>query len=187
VAAGLRRDGHAEQAASIKHTRWALLKNPELLTGDQRSTLAAIQATNGPLYRAYLLKEQLRAIFQTRDLAAAKCLLIGWLAWAQRCRLDPFVKLTKTIKKYRQLILGRSPTACRAPAPRPPTPTCGCSPAAPTATTPRSRSSPWPSSPEADSAHPSPDDHENHPRKCQESRNNLALVCDSPDRYKSTR
>ncbi len=105
LAAGLRRDGHAEQAASIKHTRWALLKNPDSLTGDQRSTLAAIQATNGPLYRAYLLKEQLRAIFQARDLAAATKLLIGWLAWAGRCRLDPFVKLAKTIKRYQQLIL----------------------------------------------------------------------------------
>ena len=72
---------------------------------DQRSTLAAIQATNGPLYRAYLLKEQLRAIFQARDLAAATTLLIGWLAWAQRCRLPAFVKLAKTIQRYRQLIL----------------------------------------------------------------------------------
>jgi len=29
----------------------------------------------------------------------------GWLAWAQRCRLPAFVKLAKTIKKFRQLIL----------------------------------------------------------------------------------
>ena len=105
LAASLRRTGRAEQAASIKHTRWALLKNPESLSADQRTTLAAIQATNGPLYRAYLLKEQLRAIFQTRDLTAATTLLAGWLAWAQRSRLTPFAKLAKTIKKYRQLIL----------------------------------------------------------------------------------
>jgi transposase len=31
--------------------------------------------------------------------------LIGWLAWAQRCRLEPFVKLAKTIKRYRKLML----------------------------------------------------------------------------------
>jgi len=105
LAATLRRGGRAEQAASIKDTRWALLKNPDSLTGDQRSTLAGIQATNGPLYRAYLLKEQLRAVFQARDLTAARRLLIGWLAWARRCRLPAFVKLTKTITKYQQLIL----------------------------------------------------------------------------------
>lgn len=105
LAAGLRRDGRAEEAVSIKHTRWALLKTPSSLTVEQRSTLAGIQATNGPLYRAYLLKEQLRAIFQARDLPAARGLLAGWIAWAQRCRLNPFIKLAKTIKKYRQLIL----------------------------------------------------------------------------------
>ena len=105
LAAELRRGGRAEQAATIKGTRWALLKNPRSLSADQRTTLAGIQATNGPLYRAYLLKEQLRAVFQTRDLVAARRLLTGWLAWAQRCRLPAFVKLAKTIKKYRQLIL----------------------------------------------------------------------------------
>ena len=89
LAAELRRGGRAEQAATIKDTRWALLKNPDSLNTDQRTTLAGIQATNGPLYRAYLLKEQLRAVFQARDLASARRLLIGWLAWAQRCRLDP--------------------------------------------------------------------------------------------------
>ena len=89
LAGELRRGGRAEEAATIKNTRWALLKNPRTLSTDQRSTLAGIQATNGPLYRAYLLKEQLRAVFQARDLASARRLLIGWLAWAQRCRLDP--------------------------------------------------------------------------------------------------
>ncbi|MGH3598901.1 MAG: ISL3 family transposase [Pseudonocardiaceae bacterium] len=105
LAAQLRRGGRADEASTIKNTRWALLKNPRSLSTDQRSTLAGIAATNGPLYRAYLLKEQLRAVFQTHDLAAAKPLLIGWLAWAQRCRLPAFVKLAKTIKKFRELIL----------------------------------------------------------------------------------
>jgi transposase len=101
----LRRAGRAEQAATIKHTRWALLKNPPDLSTTQRTTLAAIQADNGPLYRAYLLKEQLRAIFACRDLAAAKTLLAGWISWARRSRLPAFVTLAKTITKYRPLIL----------------------------------------------------------------------------------
>ena len=60
---------------------------------------------NGGLYRAYLLKEQLRAIFQAVELPDARALLGGWIAWARRCRLEPFVKLAKTIKRYRTLIL----------------------------------------------------------------------------------
>jgi len=90
-----------------QHLLGVVEKPAQSLSTDQRSILAGIQATNGSLYRAYLLKEQLRAIFQTRERAAAKRLLIGWLAWAQRCRLPAFAKLTKTIKKFQQLILGR--------------------------------------------------------------------------------
>jgi transposase len=101
----LRASGHHDQAAALKHTRWALLKNPPNLTGDQRATLAGIAKANGGLYRAYLLKEQLRAIFQAVALGDARALLGGWIAWAQRCRLEPFVKLAKTIKRYRALIL----------------------------------------------------------------------------------
>jgi transposase len=101
----LRAGGHHDEATALKHSRWALLKNPPNLTGDQRTTLAGIAKANGGLYRAYLLKEQLRAIFQAVELADARALLGGWVAWAQRSRLDPFVKLAKTIKRYRDLIL----------------------------------------------------------------------------------
>ena len=76
---------HAEQtgqAASLKGSRWALLKNPHDLTGDQRTSLAAIAVTNNGLYRAYLLKEQLRAVFATRGQEGRR-LLAGWLSWAK--------------------------------------------------------------------------------------------------------
>ncbi len=105
LVATLRSAGRAEQARALKGTRWALLKNPPDLTGNQRSTLAEISKTNGPLYRAYLLKEQLRAIFAADTPAAAKALLAGWIAWARRCRLPAFVRLAKTITRYRQLII----------------------------------------------------------------------------------
>jgi len=101
----LRAGGHHDEAAALKHTRWALLKNPPNLTGQQRMTLAGIAKANGGLYRAYLLKEQLREIFACRDPQKAPALLGGWIAWAQRCRLEPFVTLAKTIKRYRMLIL----------------------------------------------------------------------------------
>ena len=101
----LRAGGHHDEATALKGSRWALLKNPPNLTGDQRTTLAGIAKANGGLYRAYLLKEQLRAIFQAVELADARALLGGWIAWARRCRLEPFVKLAKTIKNYQPLIL----------------------------------------------------------------------------------
>lgn len=100
---GLRSDGHPEQAKALKGSRWALIKNPEDLTGEQRSTLASIAGTNKGLYRAYLLKEQLRAVFAAKG-EWGRVLLAGWLAWARRSRLPAFVKLARTIERYRPLI-----------------------------------------------------------------------------------
>jgi transposase len=99
----LRGQGNTHQASDVKGTRWAVLKNPEDLTGQQRTTLAAIATTNNRLYRAYLLKEQLRAVFAARG-TPGRVLLAGWLAWAARCRIPEFVKLAKTIRRYLPLI-----------------------------------------------------------------------------------
>ncbi|MGH3514848.1 MAG: ISL3 family transposase [Pseudonocardiaceae bacterium] len=99
----LRRDGKTDQATALKNSRWALLKNPPDLTGDQRSTVATIAKTNHPLYRAYLLKEQLREVFAAKG-TPGKQLLAGWLSWATRSRLPEFVALATTIKRYLPLI-----------------------------------------------------------------------------------
>jgi len=95
-----RRTGQAAAASDLKGARYALWKNPEDLTGRQAARLAEIQKTNKPLYRAYLLKEQLRQIYRLAP-AAAIALLDEWIAWARRCRLGPFVKLARTITKQR--------------------------------------------------------------------------------------
>jgi len=105
MVAQLRAGGHDDEAAALKGSRWALLRNPPDLTGDQRTTMAGIAKANGGLYRAYLLKEQLREIFACRDPVKARALLAGWIAWAQRSRLPAFVKLAKTITRYKDLIL----------------------------------------------------------------------------------
>lgn len=100
MATQLRAGGQHDEAAALKGSRWALLKNPPKLTVDQRTTLAGIAKANGGLCRAYLLKEQLREIFACRDLTAARALLAGWISWARRSRLPGVVRLAKTIKKY---------------------------------------------------------------------------------------
>ncbi len=95
-----RQAGATAVATDLKGARYALWKNPENLTDRQTAKLAEIQKTNQPLYRGYLLKEQLRQIYQLEP-AAAIALLDKWIAWARRCRLAPFIKLAKTITKQR--------------------------------------------------------------------------------------
>jgi len=99
-----RRAGQTAVAKDLKGARFTLWKNPERLTARQQAKLSDIQATNKALYRAYLLKEQLRQIYQL-PAKAATLLLERWLQWARRCRLAPFVKLARTITDQRPGIL----------------------------------------------------------------------------------
>jgi len=99
-----RRQGNLELARELKGARFAVWKNPEHLTDRQAIKLATIQQTNARLYRAYLLKEQLRQIYRL-PAAAAERLLDRWLMWARRCRLPAFVKLARTIREQRDGIL----------------------------------------------------------------------------------
>ena len=66
----LRKIGVAGQAAQLKGCRYALWKNPDDLTDRQRTKLAWIARHNRTLYRAYLLKEHLRLVFQHRGTEA---------------------------------------------------------------------------------------------------------------------
>ncbi|MDQ3729275.1 MAG: ISL3 family transposase [Actinomycetota bacterium] len=99
-----RRQGQTVVANDLKGARFALWKNPEDLTARQQAKLSDVQKTNRRLYRAYLLKEQLRQIYRL-PAKQAIALLERWLAWARRCRLGPFVKLARTITDQRTGIL----------------------------------------------------------------------------------
>jgi transposase len=94
-----RRSGQQATADQLKGCRFALWKNPEDLTERQEARLAHIERTNRPLYRAYLLKEQLRQVFRL-ELDPAKELLKTWVKWARRSRLKPFVTLAKRINEH---------------------------------------------------------------------------------------
>jgi transposase len=85
---------------ALDEIRREVWKNPENLTPRQQRKLAQIQQTNQRLFRAYLLKEQLRQIYRV-DPDEATGILDAWLKWAQRCRLAPFVKLARTIRDQR--------------------------------------------------------------------------------------
>lgn len=91
-------------ARGLKGARFALAKNPENLTDRQRAKLEWIATTDPRLYRAYLLKEALRLIFQMPPEQAA-FELDKWLAWARRCRIPAFIDLARTIRTFRPRIL----------------------------------------------------------------------------------
>ncbi|MEE2031325.1 ISL3 family transposase [Rhodococcus chondri] len=97
-------DPYRERATVVKKSRWALLKNPENLTEKQTVTLRLIELEDPALYRAYLLKESLRLIFQM-SLEDAVVELGRWIGWARRCRIPEFVALARSIVTHRDSIL----------------------------------------------------------------------------------
>lgn len=98
----LRRAGG--EARWLKQTRWSVLKRPERLSDQQTETLAFLQRRNVRLYRAYLLKEQLRAIYAAAPNDAER-LLEAWIRWASRSKLRPFVTLARTLRKNKDGVL----------------------------------------------------------------------------------
>jgi transposase len=98
-----RRQGQDAVAKDLKGARYALWKNPEDLTARQEARLAAIERTNRPLYKAYLLKEQLRQAFALKAEPGVE-LLERWLRWARRCRIPAFVGLARRIARHKDRI-----------------------------------------------------------------------------------
>ena len=88
-----------KQAKTLKNLRYALLKNPENLSENQRTQLQFLTKANPKLYRAYLLKENLRLALKAGPDEIAEA-LTKWMAWAQRCRIPVFRDLRMKIKRH---------------------------------------------------------------------------------------
>ena len=89
----------------VKHTRWALVKDPDDLKPSQLEVLHELRRSNSVLYRCWQLKEGLRDLYRLRRPEEAAVHLDWWLAWACRCRIPSFVTLSKTIRANRDRIL----------------------------------------------------------------------------------
>ena len=94
-----------DQARWVKHTRWALLKDPDALNPSQLQVLHELRRSGSVLYRCWQLKEGLRDLFRLADPADAPVHLDWWLAWACRSRIPAFVTLSKTVRANRERVL----------------------------------------------------------------------------------
>jgi transposase len=89
-----------ETARRFRGARWALLKNPTDLTDEQAPTLRKLKRQGGDLWRAYALKEALRAIFAgDLDEDEVAMTLDRFCSRASRSGLKPFVIAAQTIRK----------------------------------------------------------------------------------------
>ncbi len=93
------------EGKALKKSRWALQRNVENQTPGDGAKLSAVMWTNLPLYRAYLLKTTPVTILDGHSVEDARTQLEGWVAWAARSRLQPFVRVGRTIRKHMDGIL----------------------------------------------------------------------------------
>lgn len=93
------------QARWVKHTRWALLKDPDDLLESQLEVLHELRRSGSVLYRCWQLKRACETSTGSAAPADAPRHLGWWLAWACRCRISSFVTLSRTIRANRDCIL----------------------------------------------------------------------------------
>ena len=84
----------------VKHTRWALVKDPGTLNTSQRLVLEELRKGRSVLFRAWELKEALRDVYRLKEFGAAHQFLDRWLARACRSRIPAFVRLSRTIRSH---------------------------------------------------------------------------------------
>jgi transposase len=82
----------------IKHTRWALLKDPNHLRDSQQAVLDELRRCRHVLWRAYETKEPLRDLYRLPDPTQAAKRLDAWLARTCRSRIPAMVKLSQTLR-----------------------------------------------------------------------------------------
>jgi transposase len=95
----------------VKGSRYLLLKNRENLRPDQADRLDELLNLNENLSRVYILKDQLKVIYQYKHPPDAKAALDDWIAMAERIDNHHMARFIKTLRQFEYGILNH----CRFP------------------------------------------------------------------------
>ena len=83
----------------MKGKRYVLLKGRENISRDARETLKELSILNRDLYIGYLLKEQFRQVFQTRDVNTATLRLILWIKMCMKSKVQKLRNFARKISE----------------------------------------------------------------------------------------
>ena len=91
----------------MKGKRYVLLKGRENISRDARETLKELSILNRDLYIGYLLKEQFRQFFQTRDVNTATLRLILWIKMCMKSKVQKLRNFARKIsEQFNEVING---------------------------------------------------------------------------------
>lgn len=101
----LRHDKRARQV--VKRAHWLLLRNPRHLKEAEQIRLDEVLAANQPLMTAYVMKEQLKALWNAPTAWAWRTAWKQWLRHAQESGIPALIHFAKCLKPYWRGILSR--------------------------------------------------------------------------------
>ena len=84
----------------LKHTKYLWLKNPEHMSQTLWQSFRALRQSSLHTARAWALKEMAMTLWAYVSRGWAEKSWRQWLAWVQRCRLEPMVKVGRTIRNH---------------------------------------------------------------------------------------
>lgn len=94
-----------EEKDVIKGSKYLLLKNSENLKDTQKPKLKRLLEMNQKIFEVYLLKDEMKRIWQTDDREEASQILDAWCQAAYETELVPVIHFAETLKRHREGIL----------------------------------------------------------------------------------
>jgi hypothetical protein len=89
----------------LKKSRWLLLKREENLKTEQRFRLRDLLRYNLKTVRAYLLNEAFQQLWDYNSPTWAGKFLDDWCRQVVRSRIEPMMKIARSLRQHRELIL----------------------------------------------------------------------------------
>ena len=93
-----------EEKEIFKGTRWLLLKRPEKLREDQKGKLDLLFELNKNLYKAYILRDEFRQVFEGMSPHSRLVRLTLWIQKAKTVRISQVTGFVKLIEKWEPFI-----------------------------------------------------------------------------------
>lgn len=94
-----------EGKLALKGTRWVLLKNNDDLSKDEKKRLKSILKINAPLYELYVLKEDIRNLWNAKNKKDARIILQNWVDTALRSETPLMHKIANFLDFHEKGIL----------------------------------------------------------------------------------
>ena len=92
-------DSHARRV--VKGSRWLLLRNRENVTREtDQARLRELLAANGALMITYVLKDDLKELWNCRHEGYARRFWLGWYGWAMRSGVEPLKAFARKLRGY---------------------------------------------------------------------------------------